>query len=445
MRRLAVAAGLLLAAGCLVDTTYEGSKCSTDLDCAPTRFRCLDERCVAAQPVAIALEGAGTVRSGTQLCSMPSCALLLKEPSATLTAERAAGVKVRWGGDCAAFGRADACTLALDGGNRVTARFATFNYAFVTSQQVRVPDLGGAAGAERYCNDVALDAGVPGTFVALLSGGGANARERLEARNPRGWLGTDERPFADTSANLFDGGNLWYPLADERGRVAQGDVITGSFADGNPDIHCHDWSDAGPGDTMKVGAAGAGVGAWVAHNTVNCENAGALYCFGVDSAGSVSPPPPIPPGGKRVFLSSDWVPANGVLAANAVCASDALGVGGTYRALLSTADAGAAAVLAGVTGGFYRPDGVKVAETASELTAATGRYAPIEVTVDGGHRNRVVWTGGLATEASTSSCASWTGAGMGLSGQSAFTNHLAFTLSQSPCTSAQPVYCVQVQ
>src|SRR5690606_31062308 len=91
-----------------------------------------------------------------------------------------------------------------------------YNYAFVTSQAYK-GDLGGLEGADSICNELAADAGLPGTYVAWLSISTTDARSRLG--DASGWIRPDRRPIAKSREALFMNPHPFlFPLAlDEKG------------------------------------------------------------------------------------------------------------------------------------------------------------------------------------------------------------------------------------
>ena len=63
---------------------------------------------------------------------------------------------------------------------------------FVTSSTVVPGMLGGIEGGDSECQRLADNVGLPGTYMAWLSTGGINARDRV---GEGGWMRTDGRPF----------------------------------------------------------------------------------------------------------------------------------------------------------------------------------------------------------------------------------------------------------
>jgi hypothetical protein len=464
LRRVSAVVLLALLGGCIKDD-LSGTRCNPDAGCELGYF-CYPPapgevpRCYAGAPdaggrtrVTVTVEGPGAVVSEGQRCSAGTCTFLLGSAEATFSAEASAdagGVKVRWGDACAGARRALACSLTLGSNPTVSARFGVYNYAFVTSRQVRVGDLGGATGANTFCDAVARDAGIPGNFLALLTVGTNGPRARLAATSARGFFTTDELPVGDTVADLFDGARMWYPPADERENFTPAvEAITGATLAGqaDPGNDCDGWTSISGAKVMKVGITGGGYAQWMSINTTSCDNPGPLYCFGTDAIGALPGPGSIPAGGRRVFLSAAWTPGGGPGSAAAQCVSEAqsLGLPGLYTALLSTADAGARAALGNFDGGYYRIDGVLLAVGADALLGPV-RRASLDVRPDGGRYANYTWTGGDPTQPSAASCDSWrSDAGTGETGWAPLSHGGVFYGGQSQsCDTALPVYCVQV-
>jgi hypothetical protein len=126
-------------------------------------------------------------------------------------------------------------------------------------------DLGGLAGADRHCQNLASAVGGGGrTWRAYLSSGGSsvvNARDRIGA-GP--WKNVKGVVVATSVDNLHDGNNLSKQTAlNEKGEAINGrgdtpnmhDILTGSSADGrlatgDKDLTCGNWTLSGAGSAM---------------------------------------------------------------------------------------------------------------------------------------------------------------------------------------------------
>jgi hypothetical protein len=191
---------------------------------------------------------------------------------------------------------------------------------FVTSVGMgKGADLGGLAGADAYCQQLATAAGGGGkTWHAYLStqarpgSPAVNARDRI-GNGP--WYNAKGQPISDTQSELHGdtlieaqrGSNLFKQSAlNEKGQVINGfgdspnthDMLTGSQPDGraytdNADHTCNNWTSSAMG-TAQLGHSdrtGGGNRSWnSAHASRGCSQpdlvatggAGLFYCFAIN-------------------------------------------------------------------------------------------------------------------------------------------------------------------
>ncbi|MGB6119034.1 MAG: hypothetical protein WBF87_12515 [Mesorhizobium sp.] len=134
---------------------------------------------------------------------------------------------------------------------------------FVTSANPgKGGDLGGLAGADAYCDQLATAAGSTGkTWKAYLSTDAEDAKDRIGA-GP--WVNAKGVKVADDVASLHsDANNLTKDTAlDEKGEVISGrgdtpnrhDILTGSNADGTKAAEtCGNWTLSGADGAAIVG------------------------------------------------------------------------------------------------------------------------------------------------------------------------------------------------
>jgi hypothetical protein len=173
-------------------------------------------------------------------------------------------------------------------------------------------DLGGLAGADKHCQDLAASVGAGGhTWHAYLSTqgqGAVNARDRI-GKGP--WTNAKGTVVAKDVAQLHDGNNITKDTAvDEKGEVINGlgdrpnrhDILTGSQADGtafppDKDMTCKNYTSSTQGSVMLGHSDRKGTGqppvtnSWnAAHPSRGCSQAdlrstggdGLLYCFAVN-------------------------------------------------------------------------------------------------------------------------------------------------------------------
>ncbi|MBI3049188.1 MAG: hypothetical protein HYY76_12850 [Acidobacteria bacterium] len=177
---------------------------------------------------------------------------------------------------------------------------------FVTSATSGTGDLGGLAGADKTCQQLAKATGAGNrTWRAYLSTsgpGGVNARDRI-GKGP--WYNVKGTLIAQNLDQLHtDKANIDNDTAlDEQGRPINSpgapnrhDILTGSTPDGRAtDMTCNNWTSSGAGtamlghhDRLAFGKPGS---SWnSAHPSKGCsaENlrgtggAGLIYCFAAD-------------------------------------------------------------------------------------------------------------------------------------------------------------------
>jgi hypothetical protein len=134
---------------------------------------------------------------------------------------------------------------------------------FVTSTgSGKGADLGGVAGADRHCQDLASSVGAGGrTWHAYLSAAGTNARDRIGSgpwQNAKGEIVATSVENPHGANNLTKQTNL-----TEKGTVVNGrgdtpnmhDMLTGSTPDGRAisaggDSTCSNWTTSGVGAAM---------------------------------------------------------------------------------------------------------------------------------------------------------------------------------------------------
>ena len=118
------------------------------------------------------------------------------------------------------------------------------NIVFVTSVSYR-GDLGGLAGADMKCNQLAAGANLPGTYIAWLSGDNTNARDRI---TDSAYSRVDGVLVASSLADLTDG-NIAAPInLDETGGLHQINTLwTGTRPSGHARTHftCNSWTTDG--------------------------------------------------------------------------------------------------------------------------------------------------------------------------------------------------------
>jgi len=189
------------------------------------------------------------------------------------------------------------------GGQEVRAGTAhpAMNF-FVTSRGLGDGgNLGGLAGADYHCQQLAAAVGSPRTFYAYLSNRPGNGTTLLHARERIG-----QGPFynakgvliAKTVDELHDGAGLTKDtaLTETGGAVAMHDIITGSQPNGRAytdgmDHTCNGYTSNGRGSVQVGHSDRSGGSSWIsAHPSKGCSQAalastggaGQFYCFAID-------------------------------------------------------------------------------------------------------------------------------------------------------------------
>jgi len=152
---------------------------------------------------------------------------------------------------------------------------------FVTSNSYG-GGLGGIAGADTKCQDSAIDAGLSGTWIAIISDASTDAIDRISDGT---YIRMDGAQVAGSKPDLFDGGILHSISIDEYGTVllAPYNVWTGSDEGGegfsDAYMSCKNWvySDINLqgvyGDTSEV------TGKWIFVDSMECNQQNRLYCI----------------------------------------------------------------------------------------------------------------------------------------------------------------------
>jgi hypothetical protein len=164
-------------------------------------------------------------------------------------------------------------------------------FVFVTSETY-TGNLGGLQGADAKCQQLAINAGLPGVYKAWLSDNFASPSTRFNKAAVNYKL-VNGVVIADSWGDLIDG-NLHYAIQiDENGNILSGEwpltkVWTGTDYDGTsfPEYCCNDWEEFCYQWTQEVPSEGARFGQYNSDNTSwsrgvtdPCNEENHLYCF----------------------------------------------------------------------------------------------------------------------------------------------------------------------
>jgi hypothetical protein len=310
-----------------------------------------------------------------------------------------------WSGACTGL---DDCTVTVTENVLVSASYGPANRAFVTST-LSDGNLGGIAGADARCVELARQVGIQGDVRAWLSTSSVDAIERLQGS--RGWVRMDGKPFVDTPTEL-QVGNIFHPMRiDEQRRDVDTEVRvhTGSGPGGTFTAACEDWTSNAPISSNNGNANGTGTGFSYAGSAL-CTVPRHLYCFEVGKSVRVAP---APVAGRLAFIGSASLD-RGLAFADAACQRQSAIVsqpGPTFKALLATIGASPASRfdLGGLP--WVRPDGVPIAASAAAFFQPDGWDSAPNLDRRGAVSDSAIVVGGtslLEPGTSEDTCANWT-------------------------------------
>ncbi len=177
-------------------------------------------------------------------------------------------------------------------------------FATSTGSGVNGGDLGGLAGADAKCQNLATLAGAGGrTWQAYLSTGATGPGPMVDARDRIGvgpWRNQQGDLVASSLEALHTDGLLATVILTELGALVpsnEHDILTGSATDGtlfDSEVTCNNWTDGTMNTQGQVGHADIAPDdegeSWNSQHSGSCDqaslmgNAGAgrLYCFAID-------------------------------------------------------------------------------------------------------------------------------------------------------------------
>jgi hypothetical protein len=375
----------------------------------------------------------------------PDCMPGYPPSGATVTLHAAPNVPYSfagWSGACS--GTMD-CTLNVNMNLAATATFTRPNIAFIGRGLFR-GDFGALSAADTWCNAMAQDGGLPGTYVAYLGLTGSPAQTRLTGSH--GWVRPDGVPLVDQPDELV-AGKLRSTLQVDQHRAfydASATVLvrTGAAADGGVGQNCNDWA-GGAGATASGGSNRLGGSQWASNTTTGiCTNGEPIYCFEVGQ--QLSPPTfSIPSGGRVAFVSNARF--DGAATQATLDGECSLEAGRAMVAMRSRADAGSVAYVRLDAGTWYRPDGLKLYAQASDLNGTTQPLVPLNMLADGGivtDSTLRAWTGGYPNLTSNG-CQNWTTDAGIPQGTVGLVSDLTQTFNNvaASCAVQRPVYCFE--
>jgi hypothetical protein len=325
------------------------------------------------------------------------------------------------------------------------------NWVFV-SQNLFTGGLGGIDGADQRCHDEAVDAGLDGHFIALLSDGTTSAFSRLEGS--RGWLRRDGKPVADRPSQLMNFAG-WYPISTN----AEGESVlssrietwTGMRSDGTPVPNgtCSAWSSPVNSTSGGKGSLSSGGARGIDESTNPCDALNHLYCFETGHDVQVAAPTPVV--GRLAFITrGTWAPSGGIGNADTFCQNDANAANLSGRTFLAALPATAASMQSrfALTGApWVRADGVPITESASQMFTTQFASTHLSMNVDGTVTKLTQVFGGGSDHPATMSCNDWTSASGGITGFSDNEDDVGivnrFGDNVATCNSAAALLCLE--
>lgn len=163
------------------------------------------------------------------------------------------------------------------------ALFASYtsHKLFFTSTAYRADLIGGLSGADEKCQQHATSAGMSGTYIALMSALGVNAKDRIAIIGSV--INTIQKKVASNATELW-GSPLSNIIHDENGIPPESDLTrtwTGTIADGTTSNYtCDSWT----GNTGNSGTTGHPnrISYWISGGSAPCSSEAtksSLYCI----------------------------------------------------------------------------------------------------------------------------------------------------------------------
>lgn len=167
----------------------------------------------------------------------------------------------------------------IGAGNALPPYILPGKKVFVTSQSTN-GNFEGVAGGDKFCQTLAEQAGIKGSFKAWLSSSSVNAIDRLTSNGP--WVRVDGVRIADSKADLSDGLLFSSISVDETGRhLTEAITWTGTdFLGNSTSTLCSDWQSDLDTDIGTTGNALTVSNSWTVRSTQwSCNRNFRLYCF----------------------------------------------------------------------------------------------------------------------------------------------------------------------
>ncbi|MBA3820439.1 MAG: hypothetical protein H0X17_16225 [Deltaproteobacteria bacterium] len=210
------------------------------------------------------------------------------------TAAATASTFAGWSGACTGTGT---CTVTLTSAATVNAKFVLSPNLMFVSSGLSNGSLGGLAGADAKCQQLAGAANLAGTYRAYLSSISGNTPINAPSRmgSASGWVRVDGAPLMNAISQFAAGTLANAPALMENGvNVSQTQFAhawTGTNENGTFDSACSaaaafvPWG--GPTGGAMIGIANTISPKTVAGGINACDTLARLYCFGIDRAATL--------------------------------------------------------------------------------------------------------------------------------------------------------------
>jgi hypothetical protein len=168
-------------------------------------------------------------------------------------------------------------------GQAVPVRPSPSRFAFETPQSFTM-DGGGISSADAFCQQHAVAAGLPGTYLALLATTSASAASRFSTDGGP-WVRVDNAalmPTADAFLTITSGAlQAALNLTPDGGSYGSGFGVWTGAVDPTQlatTTSCQDWTASNTANSSVIGADPF-LHAWFHQNTVACTSFARLYCL----------------------------------------------------------------------------------------------------------------------------------------------------------------------
>lgn len=278
-----------------------------------------------------------------------------------------------------------ACRVVATRDVTITGDFAPEPNRVFVSSAVNSGNFGGIAGGDAICQQLAVNAGLAGTYHILLSTTAADWTTRIAGA--RGWIRLDGEPVGDQTVGTSNG--VYNIRLDEHGTDvglstywSVGNTLAGGTT-------CSAWTSSVGGSTAATQAnfaattLSARLGGLFTSGVAACNVSHRFLCAEVDRNVEIGL---IATSGRLAFMTrADWDMTTGLAAADQLCTSEARSAGkaGTFKALLPTSTASAISRFDTSGPPWVRADGTPLLVTAKSFESARFLDVAPGVRIDG--------------------------------------------------------------